>query len=637
MAAALFALAACNPHPYPGEEGTMLHVGLRQLPKTFDPPDIGNNADGKIASHVFDGLLAYHPYARPYQLEPALAAQMPEVSEDGRTYTFRLRKGVTYVDDPCFPGGKGREVVAADVAFVFARFAHPTTHAKGWWLLDGRIAGMNAWRESTRAAVDAARERGQTPGPVFGIERPIEGVQVVDRYTVRFHLTEPYPQFLWTLAMPYLSVYPPEAVHHYGDAMQTHPVGTGPFKVVEFNPVYRVVYEANPGFREVRVPDPAGDPSQRYVGWEEDVASGLLAHAGERLPLVDGIESRFILEDQPRWLYFKAGYTDFLNPPKDNVREAIPNGRISEQMKARGVRLTPWPELGTVYTALNNDDPVTGNLGLRRALALAFDHAWTIDNLYSGQAIMATSLLPPGIAGYDPDYHPYHSDDGKADVERARTMLADAGYPGGVDPSTGRALRLTFESSGTGTTQRHFANRFTDEMRRLGIEVDVVVNTFPQLTEKMRNKQYQVAGLAWGFDYPDAQNILQLLYGPNAAPGSNRTNFRNERFDELYRRAATLTDGVERAELYRQMARIVSDEVPWITRTHRIRPNLQQPWLQGFKYTEVTYHNWRYVAVDAAMRERLLAEWNRPTRWPLAVLGALMLGLLGITVVRGRS
>ena len=136
----------------------------------------------------------------------------------------------------------------------------------------------------------------------------------------------------------------------------------------------------------------------------------------------------------------------------------------------------------------------------------------------------------------------------------------------GLDPATGERLHLTFEASGAGVTQRAFSQRFVDEMRRLGIDVDVVVNTFPQLTEKMRNKQYQVAGLAWGFDYPDAQNILQLLYGPNGSPGINRTNFKNAEFDALYEEAALLQDGPERTRLYERMAAIIGREVPVITR-----------------------------------------------------------------------
>lgn len=630
--------AACNPDPYPGEKGKILHVSLRLLPKSFDPPKIEDEGSGKVAAHVYDGLLIYHPFARPYRLMPALAASMPEVSEDKKTYTFRLKKGVRFIDDPCFPDGKGREVTAEDFLFCFKRFGHPATKAKGWWLFDGWIEGFDDWRKRLREDLAARFKRTdeQETDTLWGIERPLEGIEVVDRYTLRFRLTKPYPQFLWVLSMPYTSVYPKEAVLHYGDKFGSHPVGTGPFIVTEFNPVYRVVYRANPTYREEYVPDPRNKPEERWPGWEEDEKAGYLVDAGKRIPLLDGIETRFILEDQPRWLYFKSGYTDFLNPPKDNTEEAIPGGELSEEMKERGTRLFKWPELGTVYTCLNTEDPLLSNVDLRRAIALAFDHKWTVDNLYSGSAIVATSLIPPEVAGFDPDDLPYHRADGHADLDRAKKLLVEAGYPGGVDPKTGKALRLTFENSGSSKTARDFGNRFVDEMRRIGIDVDVVVNTFPQMIDKMRKKNFQVAGLAWGFDYPDAQNILQLLYGPNESPGINAANFKNAEFDRLYEKISTMEDSPERTEIYEKMAHIVADRIPWITRAHRVRLNLQQTWLRGFKFTQTSYQFWRYANIDVEQRKVLVKEWNKPNRLPLFVLAAAFAAMILATMLKGR-
>ncbi|MDP6933681.1 MAG: ABC transporter substrate-binding protein, partial [Myxococcota bacterium] len=443
-------------------------MGLRLLPKTFDPPELGEEGSVKIGTQVYESLLGYHPFARPYQLMPVLAESMPEVSEDRLTYTFRMKQGVTFVDDPCFPDGQGREVTAEDLLYVLKRFSHPDILGTGWWLLDGKVEGLNDWRDQLRRDITEARERGEDVGELWGIERPVEGLEVVDRYTFRFHLTQPYPQFLWILSMPYTALYPHEAVEYYGKEWRNHPVGTGPFRLVEYNPVYRAVLEANPEYREVRVPDPRNEPGQRWEGWEEDEAKGLLVNAGERIPLLDGIEIRFLLEDQPRWLYFKAGYLDFLNPPKDNTAEVIIGDGLSPLMQERGVTMTPFNELGTVYSCLNTEDELLSNVELRRAMALAFDHKWTVEHLYSGQAVVATSLIPPGVAGYDPDYHPYHSEDGTSQVDRARAAMVRAGYPEGIDPDTGRAIRVRFDNSGAGVTARHFAQRFVDDMRKIG-------------------------------------------------------------------------------------------------------------------------------------------------------------------------
>ncbi|MFT4975892.1 MAG: oligopeptide transport system substrate-binding protein [Myxococcota bacterium] len=634
----LAVLWGCNPDPYPTEEGKILHIGLRLLPKSIDPPQISDEGSGLLASQVYEGLLMYHPFARPYQLMPAVAAELPEISEDKLTYTFRLKQGVRFADDDCFPGGEGREVTAHDFLYAFKRFSHPNTRAKGWWLFDGKIAGLNDWREKLEADIEVARTGGEdiATDALWGLDQPVAGFEVVDDYTLRFHLTEPYPQFLWVLAMSYTAVYPHEAVERYGDEFRNNPVGTGPFRLTEFNPVYRAIYTRNENYREERFPDPVARPEDRWLGWEEDEAAGLLLDAGATLPLLDGVEVRFILEDQPRWLYFKSGFIDFLNPPKDNTSEAVPRGALSPELTERGVQLRSVTELGTVYTCLNIEDELLSNVGVRRAIALAYDHKWTVDNLYSGQAVVATSLIPQGVAGFI-NYHPYHGDDGVAQPGRAREMLAAAGYPGGIDPVSGDQLRLRFENSGTSVTARHFADRFTDEMRRIGIEVDVIVNTFPQMIEKMRTKNFQVAGLAWGFDYPDAQNILQLLYGPNKSPGINAANFDNAEFNALYEQISTMEDGPERTALYEEMSKIVSDEVPWVTRAHRIRQNLQQPWLENFKYTGVHDQYMRYADIDLERRERQVAEWNRPVRWPLLVALGVFLGLVAVTIISGRE
>jgi ABC-type transport system substrate-binding protein len=205
-----------------------------------------------------------------------------------------------------------------------------------------------------------------------------------------------------------------------------------------------------------------------------------------------------------------------------------------------------------------------------------------------------------------------------------------------VDPKTGKPLRLRFELSGTSTVNRQFGARLRDDLRRIGIEVDTTTNTFPQLVEKMRGANYQMSQLAWSFDYPDAQNILQLLYGPNRAPGIGGANFADPTFDALYEQAALLEDSPERTALYEQMARIVATEVPWVTRAHRVRTNVQQPWLEGFKYTEVHDQFWRVAGIDADERHRRVTTWNRPVLWPVVAFCLVLAGAIGATIVAGQ-
>ena len=189
VATLLGGLLACSPNPYPGEEGSILHVALSSTPKSLDPPMSEDSYSNKITSQIYEGLLAYHPYARPYQLVPALAADMPEVSEDQMTYTFTLRDDVVFQDDPCFPEGKGRRVTGEDFIFAFKRLAHPETKAKGWWIFDGKIEGLNEWRSKIASDIANLRAEGKEVPELYGIDTPLSGIQHNDQNSEKAFLS----------------------------------------------------------------------------------------------------------------------------------------------------------------------------------------------------------------------------------------------------------------------------------------------------------------------------------------------------------------------------------------------------------------------------------------------------------------
>ena len=264
------------------------------------------------------------------------------------------------------------------------------------------------------------------------------------------------------------------------------------------------------------------------------------------------------------------------------MKEVVVQDGLSPEMEERGIRLSTVPQLDTVYTSFNVQDPVMNNVHLRRAMALAIDHSWIIDNLYAGQATMARSVIPPGVGGHISDYHPYHQEDGTADLDSAKAEMAAAGYPNGLDPKTGEPLRLVFQSSGSSATSIQHDSRFVDDMRQLGIEIEVVNNTFGQMLEKMDNGDYQIASLAWNFDYPDAQNILQMFYGPNIDVKLNASFYENAEFDSLYEQATALPDSPERNALYSEMSQIISDDMLLDQSSPPYRPKPAAPLAHGF-------------------------------------------------------
>jgi len=424
----------------------------------------------------------------------------------------------------------------------------------------------------------------------------VEGLKALDRYTLQIKLKKPYPQLLYVLTMSYTAAVSREAVEYYGEEFLNHPVGTGPFKLKDWMRGAKIILVRNPGFRKEFYP---------AVGEKGDKKLGLLDDAGKRIPFLDRIEISIILEEQPMWLEFINGELDISGIPKDNFDSAIGADRnLTPEMKAKGIKLWKRPLLQINYISFNMDDPLfKDNKLLRQAISLAYNEKRVI-KMFNNRLIPAVGPIPPGIKGYEKgEVNPYR----RFDLDKAKTLLAKAGYPVGKDRE-GKQLKLTYEAAGTDITTRQRADLFVDDMKRLGIEVDVVYNTWPAFLGKIRKRQAQIFGLAWVADYPDAENFLQLFYGPNSSPGPNNSNYNNPEFNRLYDKIKTMPDSPERTKIYEKMAHIVMEECPWIFATYPLSYTLQYDWLKNFKPNDVAYNIYKYYKIDTGLRRRRLGE-----------------------------
>ena len=510
----------------------------------FDPAKVGDVSSAQAIQRIYEGLLQIAYLDRPYRLEPLLAEAMPEKSADGLRYTFRLRRGIHFQDDPCFPGGSGRELTAEDVVYSLKRIADRKVGSSGWWAFEGRIAGLDAFR---------AASAGEGPTDYAA---PVEGLRAPDRYTVEIALTRPYPQFLWVLALHYGSVVPREAVEFYGERLSSHPVGTGPYRLAEWRRNYRMIFERNPKWAETGRVD-----AYPTTGEAEDAARGLLTDAGKPLPFIDRIVSYVVADPATQWMMFLRGQLDESDIARDNWSIVVDEqGELLPDLRARGIRLSITPQLRITYVGFNMDDPVVGtNTLLRQAITCAFNSEEWI-KLNNGRVRRALGPIPSALPGYEPDHMPF-----PFDLERARRLLAEAGYPEGRDPATGRRLELTLELGRADDQElRQSAELLTAFLARIGIVLRLNFNNGPAFYDKLERRQAQLFYLSWIGDYPDAENFLQCFFGPNASPGSNRANYRNAEFDRLFEMARVLEDSPERTELYRRMARIVIADCPWL-------------------------------------------------------------------------
>ncbi len=611
--------ASCSNDPYPPPGARkVLYAAIGEDPHGLDPVQAGDTLSGGILAQIYDSLYEYHYLKRPYELIPCLAREMPEVSEDGLTYTVRIKEGVYFQDDPCFAatGGKGREVTAHDFVYSIKRLADAANKPRGWWLLQGKIVGLDAFHEESV-------ERAEQKLPMdYG--RTVEGLRALDPYTLQIRLSEPYPQLKYALEMSYTAAVPREAVEHYGEEFVNHPVGSGPFRLKEWRKRWKLVLERNPTYRDEFYPD-EGEPGEREAGY--------LDAAGAKLPIVAEVYYTVIGEAQPAWIYFKQGYRDSSGVSKDQFQEAItPEKELTEEFRQKGVRLIKFPEMVVYYVAFNMTDEVVGgaNKELRQAMSLAYNTEWRIENLYNGRAISAQSPIPPGIFGYDPDFR---NPCKRHDLEAARKKLAEAGYPDGIGPD-GERLRVTYDIGSADPAARQAALAFADDMDKIGIKVEVATNTWAEFLRKTHEGRLQVFSIGWILDYPDPENFLQLLYGPNRAPGPNASFYDEPEYNRLFERMKAMQNTPERYEIIRRMVDILVEDAPWIPSTHSVSYILQHQWLKNAKPHAMTGGYLKYRDVDVELRERLRRQWNRPNYLPLAGVGgavaALALMLAGL-------
>lgn len=591
----LAACAGCDRRSEPSESvapasrDDSIFRGVTSRIRGFDPAMAGDVASAMAISMVYEGLLQYAYLARPYEVEPCLAASMPEVSEDGLVYTFRLREGIHFQDDPCFreSGGKGRELVAEDFVYSIKRIADLKNLSTGYWAFNNRVEGLDEFR------AESAEEH------PTDYDLSVEGLKALDRHTFRIRLTEPYPQLLCILAMHYAFAVPREAVEFYGREFVNHPVGTGPYRLVSWRKNYKLEFERSPKWEETgRV--------ELYPSKCEprDEARGLLAYAGKKIPFVDRFVQHVIPDLSTVWLMFLTGRIESSGISRDNWDAVItPEKTLANRLKDLGIVMYSSPCLMTYYIGFNMDDPVVGpNRKLRQALTCAFNTDEYL-RFYNDRMIRAKGPIPPGIDGYDdkPAVFPF-------DLDRAASLLAEAGYPGGKDARTGKRLRLAIDIGQANDPEaRASVELVADFFDKIGVLLEPVYNNWPTFLERLERRQVQLYSLGWVADYPDAENFLQLFYGPNRSPGPNHSNYSNTEYDELYERVRTMQPSNERTALYQQMADIIIEDCPWIFTSHPLSYVLNHGWVMNYKPHDFPYGMAKYYAIDSQAKKRWLA------------------------------
>jgi ABC-type transport system substrate-binding protein len=657
-------LSACTGpvnNPYPAAESgkTILYSAFSERPKHLDPARSYSSNEVAFTGQIYEPPLQYHYLKRPYELIPLTALAVPKaryldaagrpLADDAPTqaiaesvYEIHIRPGIRYQPHAAFAGP--RELTAEDYVYQIKRLAHPGLHSPVFGLMADYIVGLG---DLGGELAKAAKKQGK--GWLDLRRFPLAGAEVVDRHTYRIRVKGKYPQFVYWLAMPFFAPIPWEADAWYSrpgmaednQTLDVWPVGTGPYMMTVHQPNRQIRLVRNPNFR--------GEPYPAE-GEAGDAAAGLLADAGRTMPFIDQAVYTMESETIPYWNKFLQGWYDASGISSDNFDQAVRTGtggeaELTAEMLTKGIALKTSVSASSFYTGFNMLDPVVGGLDdkrgkLRQALAIALDIEEYIAIFANGRGIPAQGPLPPGLFGYregQAGINPVAYDwaDGqprRKAIAEAKRLLAEAGWPGGRDAVTGKPLVLNFDTAARGPDDKARLDWLRKQFRKLDIELVIRGTDYNRFQDKMREGTAQIFEWGWNADYPDPENFLFLLYGPNKKVGSggeNAANYQNPEFDRLFAQMKDMANGPERQAVIDRMVAILRQDSPWLFGFHPKSYALHHVWLKNVKPNLMANNELKYRRVDPAAREAARTEWNRP-HWlgpALAVL-ALVLALV---------
>jgi len=659
--------------PYPAVERgkSILYSSFAERPKHLDPVQSYTEDEAIFTQQVYEPLLQYHYLKRPYELIPLTAAEVPKprVVEGGKftVYEIRIRPGIRYQSHPGFvrenfslqrkkidslnnpyelPLGT-RELTADDYIYQIKRLAHPRLHSPIFGLMAEYIVGMAEYADHLKKA--AAKQ-----GWIDLREHPIRGVEKIDSHAFRVTLKGSYPQFVYWLAMPFFAPVPWEAEKFFEQpgmaeknfTLDWWPVGTGPYMLTENNPNARMVLERNPNFRGESY------PSEGEAG---DAEAGLLQDAGKAIPFVEKVVYSREKESIPYWNKFLQGYYDTSGIGSDQFDQAVRvsiegEADVTPEMEAKGIRLSTSVETSVGYLAFNWDDVIVGGGSerarkLRHAVSIVLDIEEQISIFANGRGIPANGPIAPGIFGFregKEGINPIVYDwvDGKParkSSETAKKLLAEAGYPNGRDAKTGQPLVLYLDTVARGPGDKAAFDWYRRQFEKINVQLEIRTTDWNRFQEKIRKGATQIFRLGWNADYPDPENFLFLLYGPQSRArnqGENAANYASQEYDALFEQMKNMPNSAQRQRIIDRMVEIARRDAPWVWGIHPKKYSLRHSWIGNDKPNTMARNSIKYLKLDGEKRAAMRAEWNQPVLWPLGLL-LLVLILAAVPAYRG--
>ena len=674
------------PHDNKYMHDSVFYSSFTSPPKTLDPSEAYSADSYAFINQIYEPPLQYHYLKRPYQLIPLSAEALPTITyynakgepttanadDVNRTvYTISIRPHMYYQPHPAFAQDEhgtlryhhlspqeiaryqtvydfkemgSREVTAEDFVYAIKRLASPHVNTPILSLMENYIVGLKTLESDLDKAI--------TNHYIDLNQYTLEGVQTIDRYHYRITIQGKYPQFIYWLAMPFFAPIPWEADRFYAQpgmatnnlTLAWYPVGSGPFILSKNDPNSMMILQKNPNFHGETYPSDIPETPEN---------APFMPLKGKPLPLIDAAIYSLEKENIPYWYKFLQGYYDrstISSDNFDNVINVTPDNQLalSRVMQENQIQLETSIDPNVFYLGINMLDPIIGGTSdqaryLRQALAIAIDYEEFINIFLNGRGTPAHSPIPTHIFGSvdtNTDYnHTVYTRTSnqttRKPLSEAKQLLAKAGYPDGRNAITQEPLVLYLDIVGRGANFGTQANWYRKQFKKLGIDLYIRPTSWNRLQEKMANGSLQIYSLGWNADYPDPENFLFLLYGPNSKvlhDGENASNYNNPEFNRLFEQMKNTPNGSERADIIREMTRILQYDTPWIGSFFTNTFIVSHRWNGPSRMNTIANNTLKYQSINNPMRAQLRHQWNQPKYSVLWTIGAGLFILLAMCI-----
>lgn len=550
-----------------GGSRSQLNLSLDNAIESLDPAKSFSDDSLVVSSQVLEPLYQYHYLKRPYEIQPLVAESLPQFEQKGSVLKIKLKKNILYHVHPVFEGKK-RVLKAQDFVVQFKRLAMESLKSPGRSLFSGLVIGFDSY----------GKKIGEDWKKINSTD--LEGVEAPDDQTLIIRMNRAEPNIIYYLALNFVVPIPWEIVEAEENHLDKILVGTGPYELTGFQDNYYAMKKFA-GYRMDNYPS-SGD---RYANVEK-----LLDSSKEKIPFIDEVRFYVTSQEADRWEMFLKHDIDLLTVPKTFIPQLYDNkGDLSAELKGSDVKLKHFPILANRWLAFNMKHPLVGqNDFLRRAIAYSIDYSKYVQVLSQNTNLRANSILVPGISGYLPakDFR------FKYDTNLAKEYLKQAGFD-----SPEKMPTIVYSTRGNQSIHLLEADFIKTHLEAIGLKVEIEVLAFPDFIRKGRAGELMFFTDNWLFDYPDGENILQLLVSTNF-PGVNKSAYSNAKIDELYKELKLTSNLDQRDKIIQQMEEIVFDDLPWIPMMYESSFVIQYPEIKNFRKSSIIRNYVKYLKLE---------------------------------------